>query len=425
MRFPKHLEEKIFRARFDLYGTHPFFAQIAQYLKPQVCNDIPTMGVTANGDLLVNEEFAARLNAADMKWVLAHEAMHVVTMTHGRMPEGAYPIIWNIASDAVINYIITDDAHIEMVRHEALGGKPIYGGEYAKYKDSTTEQAYYDLIQNAEKMLGMSLGKFLEEYEGDGEGAAASGNGGKGKMKDRWWDDSGSRLGKKGNTKGTDQNGNAKSDGGMTEEQKSQWKGRIASAAAAAKQRGQMSGALDQFVTSMLQPKKDWKRELRAMAMTAIKTQWTWKIPSRRTTGKIRTPGKSRGTPTAICYIDTSGSMSDQELQRCLSETSQIFKICGGKGHLILGDSEIYFSGEMKADSLTSLKEVRRGGTDFTVLFDHIEETFDKRPAILVGFTDLCGPFPKNPPNFPVVWCRPKSGYAGAAPWGRLIEVEL
>jgi predicted metal-dependent peptidase len=421
--FPKHLEQKLFKSRFELYGTHPFFAQIAQYLKPSICNGIPTIAVTANGDLLCNEEFLNKLSKEDMTWVLAHEAMHLVTMTHGRMPEGAYHSIWNIASDAVINYIITDDAGIPIIRPEIA--KPIYGGEYQKYKDSTTEQVYYDLIQDAEKQLGMSLEKFLKEYEGDGEGGSASGHGSKGKMKDRWWDDSGSRLGKKGSSKGTDQNGNAKSDGGMTEEQKSQWKQRVASAAAAAKQAGKMSGGLDQFITTILQPKKDWKRELRSIAMTAIKTQWTWKLPSRRTSGKIRTPGKDKGTPTAICYIDTSGSMSDVELQRCLSETAKIFQICGGKGHLILGDSEIYFSGPMDATKLNSLKEVRRGGTDFTVLFDHIEETFTKRPALLVGFTDCCGPFPPFPPAFPTIWCRPKSGYAGEPPWGRLIEVEL
>jgi predicted metal-dependent peptidase len=425
MSFPKHLEQKIFKARFELYAKHPFFAQIAQYLKPQICNDIPTLGVTANSDLLINEEFFSKLNHQDTVWVIAHEAMHMVTMTHGRMPEGVYHSIWNIASDACINYIITDDAEIPIIRYDVLGGKPIYGDQWAKYKDSTTEAVYYDICKDAEQQLGMSLEKFLEEYEGDGEGGAASGNGSKGKMKDRWWDDTASRLGKKGNSQGTDQNGNAKSDGGMTEEQKSQWKQRIASAAAAAKQAGKMSGALDQYVTTLLQPKKDWKRELRSLAMTAIRTQWTWKLPSRRTSGKIRTPGKDRGTPTAICYIDTSGSMSDQELQRCLSETSKIFKICGGNGHLILGDSEIYYSGVVDAAELGSLKEVRRGGTDFTVLFDHIEETFQKRPALLVGFTDLCGPFPKNPPAFPVIWCRPKSGYAGHAPWGRLIEVEL
>ena len=423
MNLPRHLEQKIFRARFNLYSSHPFFAQIAQYLKPQVCNLIPTVTITANSDLLINEAFAEQLNKEDMTWVLAHEVMHLVTVTHGRMPDGAYPIIWNVASDAVINYIITDDAGIPIIRPEVCN--PIYGGEWEKYKDSTTEQVYYDLIKDAEKQLGMSLNNFLKEYEGGGEGGAASGHGGKGKMKDKWWDDSAGRLGKKGNTKGTDADGNAQSDEGMTEEQRSQWKQRIASAAAAAKQAGKMSGALDNFVTTILQPKKDWKRELRSLARTAIRTQWTWKLPSRRTSSKVRTPGKDRGTPTAICYIDTSGSMSDGELQRCLSETAKIFQICGGNGHLILGDSEIYFSGKMDASQLSNLKEVRRGGTDFTVLFDHIEETFLKQPALLVGFTDCCGPFPKSPPNFSVVWCRPKSSYTGKPPWGRLIEVEL
>lgn len=426
MSFPIHLDKRITKARFNLYDEYPFFAQIAQYFKPIINNNIPTMGITANSELYCNQEFLEKCNEADLTWLIAHEAFHIVTMTHARFPEGAYPVLWNIASDAIINIIITDDAKIPLPRAETI--VPIYGGQFAKYKDSTTEAAYFDLLQNGEKTLGMSAQKFVQQFSnGPGKGASpGTGGGGKGKMQQYWWDDSASQLGEKGNTKGIDENGNSQSDGGMTEEQRSQWKERIAAAHAAAKMAGKLPGGVDKFCTTLLAPKKDWKRELRSLAYTAIRTQWTFKYPGRRTAGlNIRTPGKDRGTPTAICYIDTSGSMSDVELQRCLSETSKIFKICGGKGHLILGDAEIYFSGEMKADELGRLKEIQRGGTDFTVLFDHIAETFDKTPALLVGFTDLCGPFPKNPPNFPVIWCRPNSGYKGVAPWGRLIEVDI
>lgn len=418
--------KKLMKARYTLYGLQPFFAQLAQYLKPQLCSGIPTMGVDANSNLYVNPEFLDSLDERSVLWVLAHEAMHMVTMTHSRMPEGANPVLFNIASDASINILITDDAKIPLINEKIA--KPIYGGQWEKYRGATTEAIYYDLVQNAEKELGMTLEEFMKQNGSGGEDGQGGSSGGvkKGNLKGKWWDDTATRLGKKGVSKGMDANGNAQSDGGMTEEQKAQWKQRAASAAAASKSAGTMTGALEKYLTDILDAKKDWRRELRSLAMTALRSRWTWKIPSRRTSGKVRTPGKERGVPTAICYIDTSGSQSDADIQRCLSETASIFKICGGKGHLILGDSEIYFSGEMDAKNLSHLPEVRRGGTDFRVLFEHIEKEFKKKPSLLVGFTDCCGPFPDAPPSYPVIWCVPKSGSGNEnAPWGRQIEVEV
>lgn len=423
--------KRIAKARYTLYNLQPFFAQLTQYLRPQICEFVPTMAVDANSNLYINSKFLDMLDDKSLLWVLAHEAMHMVTMTCSRFPEGAQKSVFNIASDASINMLITDDAKIPMIDEKIA--KPIYGPEWEKYRGATTEAIYYDLMVNFEQQVGMTLEDFLKQNDGEGGDQDGNGEGGstggvkKGKLKGKWWDDSGARLGKKGNSKGMDENGNSVSDGGMTEEQKAQWKARAASAAAAAKSVGKLSGPLEQYMTQILESKKDWRSELRHIANTALRSRWTWKIPGRRTAGKVRTPGKERGVPTAICYIDTSGSQSDADIQRCLSETAKIFQLCGGKGHLILGDSEIYFSGDMDAKNLSHLPEVRRGGTDFTVIFDHIKENFKKDPAILVGFTDCCGPFPENPPAFPVIWCVPvsKNGYHAEAPWGRLIEVEV
>ena len=417
-----HLK-KLSKARYQMHGKHPFFAQIATHLHPVKCEFIPTAGVDANGTLYVNEKFLDKLNDSDVFWLLAHEAMHIVTMTHGRMPEGANKMVFNIASDASINMLITDDAGIPIINPSIC--KPIYGGQWTKYRGATTEAIYYDIMQDPEKMLGMSLDD-LEGMNGDcGEGASSGGIN-RGSLKGQWWDDSASRVGKPGQPKQDAQGGIESANGGMTEEQKAQWKQRIASAKAAAKAAGKLSGALEEYLTDILAAKKDWRNELRMMAKTALRQRWTWKIPGRRN-HQIRMPGKERGVPTAICYIDTSGSQSDADIQRCLSETAAIFKMCGGKGHLILGDSVIYFSGDMDVQKLSHLPEVRRGGTNFCVLFKHIEETFKKEPAILVGFTDLCGPFPEAPPSYPVIWCVPDNGgsWKGKAPWGRVIEVDV
>ena len=443
------LERRLARARWYMHNHHPFFCRLGQQLTTIWTDAIPTAGVDANGHLYFNPDFASRCSDMDLVFVYAHEVMHLVQMVHGRAPLGVLREPWNIAADACINAVIINDCKIACISPAALnGGRPIYGDPKSSDPDEqlwhmlsqgTTEQGYYYLLKNPEKTMGKSMEQLMAENgEGSGSGfgdgtdpgdMGNSGQPGKGSgsgaLKGRWYDDSASRIAKKADSK-EKKNGKAQSTtGGMTEEIKQQWTRRIASAAHAAKTAGKLPGVLDQFVTTLLKPRRSWKNELRAFTTSVIKRTYTWKKLGRRTASLVRTPGMLPDQPTAVVYIDTSGSMSDAELQRCLSETYAIAQLCNAQVHLILGDAEIYYSGMKKAQDLMRLKEVQRGGTDFTVLFKHIEDTFRHKPAVLIGFTDLCGPFPEKAPSFPVVWCRPKSGYQGTAPWGKVIEVEL
>ena len=447
-------ERRLARARWYLHNHQPFFCRLGQSLKTIWCEGLPTAGVDANGHLYFNPKFAERCSDTDLVFVYAHEVMHIVQMCHGRAPMGVIHKPWNIAADACINKILIDDCGFAIISKSALEGKmPIYGDPnstdehdqlWHKLSQGTTEQGYYYILKNPEETMGMSSEEMQNScpscggnHDGDGHGdgndnEGHSGSTGKdsqrngGALKGRWWDDSGARISKRAEGQGKNENGDAQSNsGGMSEEQRQQWTQRIASAACAAKTAGKMPGILDQFVTTLLTPKRDWKNELRAFCKANIKGAYSWRKLGRRCLSVVRTPGRLPTTPTAVVYIDTSGSMSDQELRRCLSETYAIAKLCNAEVHLILGDAEIYFSGVKKMNDLGNLKEVQRGGTDFTVLFDHIEKEFRHKPTILIGFTDLCGPFPDQAPSYPVVWCRPLSGYKGQAPWGKMIEVEL
>jgi predicted metal-dependent peptidase len=437
-----HLEKRLARARWWMYNNSPFFCRLGQSLTTVWTEEIPTVAVDANGNLYFNAEFASKCTDMDLVFVYAHEVMHLVQMCHGRAPANVVHDEWNIAADACINTILVDDVKLEIISKAALDGlRPIYGAPNSADKDDilwhmlgkgTTEQGYYYLLKHPEAMGKNPDGSDPNGAPGSpGRGMGHSGKPtrgqGRGALTNRWYDDSGARIAKKADPKGKNENGQAQStSGGMTEEQKAQWTQKIASAACAAKMQGNMPGALEQFVIKLLTPKRSWKNELRAFATATIKRQYTWKRIGRRTSSVVRTPGMLPDMPTAVVYIDTSGSMSDAELKRCLSETYAIAQLCNSEVHLILGDCVIYFSGKKKAQDLGNLKEVHRGGTSFVVLFEHIEKTFKKKPAILIGFTDLDGPFPIAPPSFPVVWCRPKSGYQhGHAPWGKVIEVEL
>lgn len=418
-------KEKSVSARVDLYSEHPFFAQIAQYLIPTASHLVPTAGVTAGSKLFINPVFSEMCNVQDMIFIIAHEAMHAVLESWARMPEGANHKVWNWATDIAINYLLANTEHgagMALPREEVI--KPLFGGEFEKYDGWLAEDIYYDLMKNHKEQCPIcgagQQGEGDEESDdggGGGEpgeqqaGSSTSGQGNScGCYKGYWWDGSGAGI------------GNPLDDDSMTDEQKAEWKDRIASAAEYARQRGQLPGALDKFCTTILNPRKNWRRELRLAANRALRRRCDWKRVSRRTAGRIRTPGRSPHMPEAVVYIDTSGSMSDDDISAAINEVAAIIQLGGGKGTLILGDWDVYYCGEVNVAALSTLP-VQRGGTNFVPVFKKIAEK-KLKPAIFIGFSDLEGGFPDTAPNFPVVWCRPE-GWKSEAPWGKVIDIEL
>lgn len=426
-------KDKVITARVSLYSDHPFFAQLAQYLIPVGTAQIPTAGVTGARKFYLNPKFAESCNNQDMIFVVAHETMHLVTATCARAPEGCNQQLWNVASDIAINYLIANKEHgagIALPRESTI--KPLYEG-FEKYWGWTTEDIYYDLLKNQKACPACGQGGGQkDDKEGQGEGQS-QGEGGEGDQegggghecgpedhpghqgghskdcpfKGKWWDESGHECA------GPDS---------MDDEEIAEWKQRVANAAAEARQAGKLPGALGQFVTDLMQPKKDWRRELRLATHRALRRRYDWKKVNRRTAGSVRTPGKSPHLPSAYLFMDTSGSMSDEDLREAISEMAEIVRLGGGKATLILGDAEIYHYGEVDIEQLKKLP-VQRGGTDFRPLFNEIENRNEK-PNILIGFSDLEGPFPDAPPGFPVVWCRPK-GWKADAPFGRVIDIDI
>jgi predicted metal-dependent peptidase len=414
--------DKFIKARVKLLVDFPFFAQLAMYLDPHISRGLPTAGVDPKGKLWINPDFIDKAEIEDMVFIIAHEVMHLVDMCHDRFPAGGCHTCWNKANDVAINRLILD-SNIQLPRPEFI--KPLCkecSSDYAKYDNMITEKIYHDMYCNQDH----SDPDDGESGEGDQDGENQGGEGdqdGDGGQKEgpgrdcgaspagsnEWWDDSGCRCKK----------------GKMSDEDAAKWKQRAAAAAATAKGRGNMPGNLEEFMTTLLAPRQNWRKELRIASSHYLKGRWTWRKVGRRTAGVVRTPGRDPAPPLAVIYTDTSGSMSDDELQRCFSEAAEIVKQVGGKCRLLLGDAEIYYDGDVDMEALKKLP-VQRGGTDFRPIFEKLAET-STVPDIFIGFTDLGGPFPDRPDFVNrVIWCVPKHNeYKGEAPWGRVIEVEL
>jgi len=62
-----------------------------------------------------------------------------------------------------------------------------------------------------------------------------------------------------------------------------------------------------------------------------------------------------------------------------------------------------------------------RGGTDFRPVFEHVDKE-PIQPACLIYLTDLEGPYPTVPPDFPVLWvCSTDK----EATWGETIRLDV
>jgi len=80
---------------------------------------VPTMGVFASGRLVVNPDFAARLNDRELVFVLAHEMLHLALRTHDRA-RGAGRLEFNYAHDYIINDMLRAELGFERIPANGL-----------------------------------------------------------------------------------------------------------------------------------------------------------------------------------------------------------------------------------------------------------------------------------------------------------------
>ena len=85
----------------------PYLAGIAAQARVELDPRLPTMGVFASGRMVANPGFVARLDEADLLFVVAHELLHLALRTH-RRAIGADRMQFNVAHDYIINDLLRD-----------------------------------------------------------------------------------------------------------------------------------------------------------------------------------------------------------------------------------------------------------------------------------------------------------------------------
>lgn len=195
--------------------------------------------------------------------------------------------------------------------------------------------------------------------------------------------------------------------------------------------RGSASG----FTLQDLQftPKKsivDWRRILNRVVRRTISAtiagghDFSLRRPSKRSMvlGVIR-PGLIDHLCEVAFIRDTSGSMSNEDLNNASNEAIAVMKQLGlDTVWFINADVGVHSCQRMRIKDIPTAKAIGRGGTDFRPSLTRAAKLRPK-PDVVIYLTDGDGQAPeKKPSAFEVVWCIvPSSHVRQPAAWGRVV----
>jgi predicted metal-dependent peptidase len=348
-------EKKIARARVGMMFDTPFFGHLALNLQLVENNKMkmPTMA-TDGKNLYYDDKFVKETNQEHLKFILAHEVMHIV-LWHLPRAVGREPDIWNQACDHAVNLMVrTDFPNYPqgLLMDEAFVNK-------------SADWIYTQIPDDG------SSGKTLDDHGEWGKWGKEDPNAPKG---------------------GT----------GIEQE----WREKIASAAMVARERGKLGGGLAELVGEVLQPKLSWKAILRDMVTSASKNDFRWSPPNKKHLHRgFILPGITGEEIKIAVAIDTSGSISSHVMAEFLAE---IEGICTAYEqytlHLYLADAEINKYWELHQMDPIPREMVGRGGTSFLPVIEDLNKG-DKEFSCLIYLTDLCGDQNQiKAPSYPVIW---------------------
>lgn len=404
--------EAVSNALLFLQRRYPFWSFLLYKVSIVASEAVPTASINANGLVKINPGFLLALPLEMQAMLLAHEVAH---LAFGIFWRGANHdrVLSNQAHDYVVNWML----HLDYCSDYSL--KPQFS--IASTKDMTLwaqggGASLKDCAATAQKSWVIPFGLLSEElgelsYE---EVYALLASREKREQPDYDPDADWSE----GGAPPLDANGNPVPVDGLAE----YWRSNLVEAAERARAMGRLPHHIDRAVNSSLQPRVNWTARL-AMAVKAGqgRTKRSLCMPSRRPPLGDFISGREYqcGTDTAVA-IDTSASISPEELERAIAEASGILRAAGTALRFISCDADV---GSFRAvRNPRDFTLVGGGGTDFSPVFRALER---RPPKTLVYFTDLQGTFPDRPPRYNVIWAIYDTVSASPPPFGTIVRVPV
>jgi predicted metal-dependent peptidase len=394
---------RIQKARTTLLLDHPFFGTLLFRLGGRPTSSIATMA-TDGVSLFYNPQFVETLNAAELAGVLAHEVMHPALQHHTRRGDRECAR-WNMACDYAINPMLID-AGLTLPKDVLIDNR---------FRGMSAERIY-NLIEEDEKEEGTTSQS--ESQPENGSGGSEDGS----HQNDPCGDEPSAPSTPGGIGQVLDAPAQEAEDGHSIAEQAREWQIAVEQAEIVAKVAGKLPRGAVRAVEAAQAAKVHWRELLRRAWSDTIPADYNWTRPNRRHVWSgLYLPGiESEGVGEIAIAVDCSGSVGARQLGLFEAEVQSI--LAGQRPllvHVLYFDAAVQKVETYPAGHPVSLSPVGGGGTDFRPCFNWIKD-HGVVPQTLVFLTDLCGTFPSDVPQYPVIWA---STETRKAPFGQVVPM--
>jgi len=358
--------EKIRAARAALVRKRPYMAQAI--IRPVVVTDqVPTMAVDQDWNMYANTDFVASISLPELAGVVYHEALHLV-LDHARRGQMAVPHfgkeVWGLATELEINSRILSEGF-------PLPGDPPTP-QKCGFPEGLTAEEYAELLSRK------------QSKQKTGSQSADEGSGVDGIP--RPWE-IGSPLEP------------IDPEAAVRTIARSVLEARKTESPAA----GTVPGHLVRWAETVLKVKADTVQALVqrfASTLSSLGMAPTWMRTNRRAAWtSLRIPGHQGKKVHIAIVLDTSASMTDDDVARGVRLVTQLASSAGAEVDVLCVDAEVH-SVQRGVTGTTKITPVGGGGTDMRV---GIEEAARLSPDVIVVFTDGETPWPEKRPAKAVI----------------------
>jgi len=324
---------------------NPFFGAIVTTLDIQTDSEIQTYTSNHN-QILFNPNYLQESSLIDIEFVLLNFAMHSL-LRHNARSGKRHKNLWNKATDYTINSLLNKNGI-------SIPLEANYSDEF----DGMYSEEVYEILKSqsdadeleSDEIIEIQPEKYLLDEESIGE------------------------------------------------EFYEQLISKVAN-------QGRLPKDIQKHLPSLFSQKIDWQERLYRYISPYHKSLFEFMPPNMKHLYRgIYLPSLRSNLLSIIVAIDTSGSVDDKLAQRFLGELESIMlQFDNYEIDLIMADSKIQSHTVFQAGERLDCEIVGRGGTDFGVVFEYIEQMIDN-PTLLIYFTDGKGKFPTTQPQYDVLW---------------------
>jgi predicted metal-dependent peptidase len=383
----------------------PHLSGLAAAVRIDLDDSVPTMGIFASGRMIANRTFTAKLSAADLQFVLAHELLHLALRTHDRAV-GSGRLEFNYAHDYIINDILKDALGLPAV---PAGGLEMAGARHRTAEDIVLEMRRNGHSQQSRTQVWDGVSVSVSEALSAGQqGDPKAGDVLDAKLEREMFPDDAAEQAKR------------------TRAMKDLAAKGMAMAAALGMMRGRGgdAGSTQQNVRANRGASNTpWHMALQKWLEGVAPAERTFTRASRR--GAERTdvvlPGRLRQASMLNIILDTSGSMT-HELPHALGAIAGFCEATGIDDIRVVQCDVAVTSDEMLSPDALAAFDVRGyGGSDLSPAMQAFAADPQITAAIIITDGDIT--FPPDPVPYAVLWVVPGLTTSFAPAYGRVVTL--